>query len=412
MSDNKEKADILIVDDTIANLKVLVALLEKKGYNARPVTSGKLALRAVQAAMPNLILLDIRMPDMDGYEVCRKLKADKRTRDIPIIFVSAQHDIQDKLAAFQAGGVDYITKPFQLEEVNIRIETQIKLQSYHRRDKEYIEKLAREIKARKEIEKKLRNYQENLETLVIERTTELQESLKQERASRAQLVHADRLVSMGRLSASVAHEIKNPMQSILGCLGLAEEAVDEGRNADKYFVVARDAVGRISGILDRMRDLNRTSGETRISASINAVLEQVSALTEKHFQDNSVEILWEEEENLPYVWMTPTQINQVFLNLLINANDAMPNGGIVKIQTSQTENPAGIKVDFIDEGIGIDADNLPKIFEPFFTTKDDGTGLGLAISYGIVEKHNGSLSVISQLGAGSTFTVWLPVSLR
>ena len=412
MSDNKEKADILIVDDTIANLKVLVALLEKKGYNARPVTSGKLALRAVQAAMPNLILLDIRMPDMDGYEVCRKLKADKRTRDIPIIFVSAQHDIQDKLAAFQAGGVDYITKPFQLEEVNIRIETQIKLQIYHRRDKEYIEKLAREIKARKEIEKKLRNYQENLETLVIERTTELQESLKQERASRAQLVHADRLVSMGRLSASVAHEIKNPMQSILGCLGLAEEAVDEGRNADKYFVVARDAVGRISGILDRMRDLNRTSGETRVSASINAVLEQVSALTEKHFQDNSVEILWEEEENLPYVWMTPTQINQVFLNLLINANDAMPNGGIVKIQTSQTENPAGIKVDFIDEGIGINADNLPKIFEPFFTTKDDGTGLGLAISYGIVEKHNGRLSVISQLGAGSTFTVWLPVSLR
>ena len=412
MSDKKKKADILIVDDTIANLKVLVALLERKGYNARPVTSGKLALRAVQAAMPDLILLDIRMPDMDGYEVCRKLKTDKATQDIPIIFVSAQHDIQDKLAAFQAGGVDYITKPFQLEEVNIRVETQIKLRNYHRRDKEHIKKLAKEIETRKEIEKELRNYQENLEGLVIERTAELEKSLEQERASRAQLVHADRLVSMGRLSASVAHEIKNPMQSILGCLGLAEEAVDEGRNADKYFVVARDAVDRVSGILDRMRDLNRTSGETKVSADINIVLEQVSTLTEKHFQDNNVEILWEKEENLPNVWMTPTQINQVFLNLLINANDAMPNGGIVKIQTSQTENPAGIKVDFSDEGIGIDPDNLNKIFEPFFTTKNDGTGLGLAISYGIVERHNGRLSVTSQLGAGSTFTLWLPVSLR
>lgn len=412
MTEQKKKADILIVDDTVENLKILVTLLEKKGYNVRPVNNGELALRAVRASSPDLILLDIRMQKMDGVEVCRQLKADKATRDIPIIFVSAQQDIQDKLEAFQAGGVDYITKPFQLEEVSIRVETQIKLQNYHRRDKEHIKKLAKEIEMRKEIERKLRNYQKNLEGLVAERTAELEKSLEQERATRAQLIHADRLVSMGRLSASVAHEIKNPMQSILGCLGLAEEAVDEGRNADKYFVVARDAVGRVSDILDRMRDLNRTSDETRVSADVNAVLKQVCALTEKHFQDNNVEVLWEKEENLPYVWMTPSQINQVFLNLLINANDAMPNGGIIKIETSPTENPAGIKVDVSDEGIGIDSDNLAKIFEPFFTTKDEGTGLGLAISYGIIEKHNGHLSVTSQLGAGSTFTVWLPISLR
>ena len=412
MNDKKKKADILIVDDTIANLKVLVALLDGKGYQVRPVNNGELALRAVRATIPDLILLDIRMPKMSGYEVCKKLKADEATRDIPIIFVSAQHDIQDKLEAFQLGGVDYITKPFQLEEVHIRVETQLKLQDFRRRDKKHIISLAKEVEARKKVEQELRKYQDQLEELVIERTAKLEKSLELERSTRAQLIHADRLASMGRLSASVAHEIKNPMQSILGCLQLAEEAVGEGRNSDKYFLVARDAVGRVSDILNRMHSLNRQSGETRVSADINQLLEKVSTLTEKHFQNSSVEILWEKEEDLPKIWMTPPQINQVFLNLLINANDAMPNGGIIKIQTSRTEAPDGVKIDFIDEGIGIEAEDLNKIFEPFYTTKEDGTGLGLAISFGIVDQHNGHLKVKSQPGAGSTFSLWLPASLR
>ena len=412
MTKTEKKVDILIVDDTLANLRVLVTLLEKNGYNPRPVTNGKLALRAVQASIPDLILLDIRMPEMDGYEVSRKLKADKKTRDIPIIFVSAQHDIQDKLEAFQAGGVDYIAKPFQLEEVSVRVKTQLNLQDFRRRDKEHIKNLARENEARKKVEKELRKYQDHLEEMVLSRTVELEKVLEKERSTRSQLIHADRLASMGRLSASVAHEIKNPMQSILGCLGLAEEAVDEGRNADKYFVVARDAVDRVSNILNRMRDLNRTTGETRVAADINQVLRQVNALTEKHFQDTGVEVIWQEEEKLPNIWMTPTQINQVFLNLFLNARDAMPNGGIIQVQTRYTEEPNGIQIDVIDNGTGISPQNLENIFEPFFTTKDDGTGLGLSISYGIIERHNGHLTATSEIQKGSTFSVWLPASLR
>lgn len=412
MTETNLNADILVVDDTLANLKVLTALLDKSGYHVRPVNDGALALQAVHASPPDLILLDIRMPEMDGYEVCRRLKADPKTQSIPVIFVSAQHDIEDKLKAFEAGGADYITKPFQLEEVRVRVETQLNLVDLQRRNQEHIRLLAKENEMRKEVEKELRKHQEKLEVLVTKRTADLEQALEQERNMRAQLIHADRLASMGRLSASVAHEIKNPMQSILGCLGLAEEAVDEGRSADKYFIVARNAVDRVSGILDRMRDLNRTSGETRVSANINDVLEKVTVLTEKHFQDNNVEVLWKKDENLPNVWMTPTQINQVFLNLLINANDAMPNGGKIEIKTSQTENPAGINIDFIDNGIGIAANNLIKIFEPFYTTKAKGTGLGLAISFGIIEKHNGHLKATSELEVGSVFSVWLPISLR
>lgn len=408
----KNIGDILVVDDTIENLKMLTTLLEKAGHNVRPVNNGELALQAVSAALPDLILLDIRMPGLDGYEVCRRLKADTKTEGIGIIFISAQSNLQDKLQAFQVGGVDYITKPFHLEEVRVRVETQLKLKYFRKRDKEHIASLAREIEARKKVEKELRTYQENLENLVIERTVELETALNQERSTRTQLIHADRLASMGRLSASVAHEIKNPMQSILGCLGLAEEAVEEGREPDRYFVVARDAVHRITEILERMRDLNRPSDDARAERNINEILDDVIALTQKHFQEGGVEVVWEKDNHLPNIWMMPDQINQVFLNLALNARDAMPDGGKLQIETTHIQNPAGVQIDFIDSGCGIGAEDLERIFEPFFTTKDDGSGLGLAISFGIVKRHNGCIKVESTEGKGSIFSVWLPNSLR
>jgi PleD family two-component response regulator len=120
-------ADILIVDDTPANLNVLSAILGKRGYRVRPAINGALALKAAQKAAPDLILLDVQMPGLDGYAVCRQLKADAQTRAIPVIFISALDDVLDKVEAFQVGGVDYITKPFQIEEVLARVENQLAL---------------------------------------------------------------------------------------------------------------------------------------------------------------------------------------------------------------------------------------------------------------------------------------------
>ena len=120
-------ADILIVDDTPANLNVLSAILGKRGYRVRPAINGALALKAAQKAAPDLILLDVQMPGMNGYDVCRQLKSDDQTRHIPVIFISALDDVLDKVEAFQAGGVDYITKPFQIEEVLARVENQLAL---------------------------------------------------------------------------------------------------------------------------------------------------------------------------------------------------------------------------------------------------------------------------------------------
>jgi len=120
-------ADILVVDDTPANLRLLFQMLSEEGYGVRPVTSGEQALAAVDAVPPDLILLDIRMPGMSGYDVCERLQADTETGDIPIIFISALDEVQDKVTAFTAGGVDYITKPFQAEEVLARVKTHLEL---------------------------------------------------------------------------------------------------------------------------------------------------------------------------------------------------------------------------------------------------------------------------------------------
>lgn len=140
-----EQTDILVVDDTPANLHVLSGILKRQKYKVRPVTSGKTALLAAQKVTPDLILLDINMPDMNGYEVCRILKADENLKDVPVIFISALSDTMDKVTAFDIGAVDYITKPFHLEEVEMRVSTHLKLHKYRRELKHYNDELEKRV---------------------------------------------------------------------------------------------------------------------------------------------------------------------------------------------------------------------------------------------------------------------------
>ena len=163
--------NILLVDDTVANLKVLTQTLIERGYKVRPATSGKLALKSVQSTLPDLILLDIQMPEMNGYEVCEKLKADDKTRNIPVIFISALDEVFDKVKAFTVGGVDYVTKPFQTEEVLARVETHLKM---HRLQQQLAEQneiiTAENLRMRAELEVTRR-----IQQMVLPTKTELEQ---------------------------------------------------------------------------------------------------------------------------------------------------------------------------------------------------------------------------------------------
>jgi PAS domain S-box-containing protein len=226
------------------------------------------------------------------------------------------------------------------------------------------------------------------------------------------LIQSEKLALTGKMTAALAHEINNPLQSIIGFLSLALEMVEAGEDQDlvtEYMRIAIDEVKRAANIVTRMRDFNRKSDpDERMPGDINTVLQRVVSLSEKRCEDKGIELTWHAGEDLPEVAMLPDRLEQVFLNLTLNAQDAMPDGGSLAITSMRTSTPEGVQISFQDTGVGIPDDKLPRLFEPFYTTKVTGMGLGLFVSKSIIEEHNGRITVESQLGEGARFQVWLP----
>jgi PAS domain S-box-containing protein len=235
------------------------------------------------------------------------------------------------------------------------------------------------------------------------------EDVTQRKQFQEALLDAERLAIAGRMGASLAHEINNPLQSVIGCLGLAEKNLPEGGDASRYLGVARQELRRAAHIVTQLRDMSRLSEEEKREAvDLNVLVEEVLLLSRKQAQEHKVELIWEPAEALPVIQAAPDRLRQVFLNLALNAFDAMAQGGDLRVYTVDSGSPAGARVVFADTGVGMNSDTLSQLFDPFYTTKSQGLGLGLYISRNIVEEHGGRIDVTSRLGEGTTFTVWLP----
>ncbi len=472
------KADILIIDDTPENLNLLSTMLTEQGYKVRSVTKGSTGLRGAQAAPPDLILLDVNMPQMKGYEVCQHLKGDERTREIPVIFISALGDALDKVKAFRAGGVDYITKPFQVEEVLARIENHLtirrlsqQLQQKNVQLSEQNIQLSREIEERKQAEEALRQS----EAREREKARELEQTLGELKSTQSQLIQAEKMSSLGKMIAGIAHEINNPVSFISGNLSYARQYFkDLLELVQLYQNTYPNPTGEIQQLISKI-DLNFLVEDwsklmdsmqvgTRRIQEIILSLRNFSRLDEQDLKpvdihqgiDNTLLILQhrlraegntgeiqviKDHSQLPKVTCYASQLNQVFMNLLNNAIDAVetkPDPRVITIHTSliqnsqctttasgsaneiqgdipRTSNSQSVVILITDNGSGMSEEILHKIFDPFFTTKPvgSGTGLGLSISYQIVvEKHGGQLSCISAPGYGSAFFVEIPVNFK
>ena len=235
------------------------------------------------------------------------------------------------------------------------------------------------------------------------------ENITEQKQTQAALLQAEKLTITGRLAASLAHEINNPLQSIIGCLGLAEEALAEGGDVGRYLPVALEELRRVARIVARLRNLHRPAKlEEREPTDVNALLKQVLTLSRKKCEEREVEVVWMDTAGLPSLMLVPGRMQQVFLNLVLNAIDAMPDGGQLQVATARTSQPDGVRISFADSGVGIAPDVLPRIFDVFYSTKPDGLGLGLSISHDIVKQHGGHIEVDSLLEEGTMFTVWLP----
>jgi PAS domain S-box-containing protein len=250
------------------------------------------------------------------------------------------------------------------------------------------------------------------------------ENITEEKRAQEALIQAEKLTIAGQLGASLAHEINNPLQSVIGCLGLAEECLIDGRESstqadvfpavERYLTVAREELQRAARIVAQLRDLHRRSdpGE-REPTDLLSLLDEVLLLLAKQLESHRIEVTWERPDWLPHLSLVADRIRQVFLNLALNAIDALPDGGHLRIKTNVTCEPdgapSGVRVSFTDTGPGIDAEGKERLFDPFYTTKPEGLGLGLYISQRIVRDHGGEIDVADWPGEGTRASIWLPL---
>jgi two-component system NtrC family sensor kinase len=232
-----------------------------------------------------------------------------------------------------------------------------------------------------------------------------------QKGAQAALIQAERMSTAGRLAASLGHEINNPLQSAIGCLDLAREAMEEGRDPARFLQVTCDALERAAWVVSQLRALHRdATREARKQVSLQELLHNVLLLSRKQCATQGIEVLEEFGDELPPLSLMPNALQQVFLNLVLNAIDAMPEGGELRVSIEPSSRPEGVCVRFADTGRGLSPEVQEHLFEPFHTTKSEGLGLGLFISQDIVQQHGGRIEARPGKDGGSVFSVFIPQS--
>lgn len=488
-----KKDTILIVDDNPTNLGVLFDFLVDSGFKVLLAQDGEDAIEQVDYAPPDLILLDVIMPGMDGFETCSHLKAKESTKDIPVIFMTALSETVDKVRGLNLGAVDYITKPLQHEEVLARIQIHLSLRNLTKRLQEQNVLLEQEVQERAKAEEALLKLTSELEARVQERTAKLYQSnqrlqeeiqericteaalqksetryreqanqleiaFRQLQETQSQLVHSEKMSSLGQLVAGVAHEINNPVnfiqgnlthaaqytQDLLQLLNLyaeytpsppskicqyAEEIDLEFLLEDLPKLLGSMKVGaeRIREIVQSLRIFSRIDEAQMKPVDLHAGLDSTLLILHSRLKGSAnypgIQVI-KDYGNLPPVECYAGQLNQVFMNLLANAIDALEEydkgrsleqvyfcPSTIRIRTEVIDHEF-VAIWIADTGPGIKEEVRDRLFDPFFTTKPvgRGIGLGLSISYQIVvAKHGGQMKCFSSPGQGAEFMIKIPI---
>jgi len=405
---------IIVVDDEFHVRNTIAPLLEKRGYRVTTFGTAGDMLASYRRGDGDLVLTDVKMPGMDGVTLLDRIRG--LDPDVPVILMTAYADLDMTINALRMGAYDFIIKPFDSEYLLSAVGKGLKFR--------YLCKFEREHKAR-------------LEEAVAAKTKELQEL-------HAQFVLSEKMAAIGLLSAGIAHEINNPVAFIASNLvsmckyvsrmtdfvawqaGLIASCCspdllaehERYKRANKIDYVARemgvmaeeslDGVERIKKIVRSLKSFSRKDENVLVEANLNELVE--STLTLVWNEIKYVATLNRELGDIPSIKCYPSQLNQVIVNLLINAAQALNQQGQITIRT--LHDGGSVLLSIADTGQGIPPEHLDRIFEPMFTTKEPGkgTGLGLSIVNDIVRKHNGEITVDSEPGRGTTFTVRLPVT--
>jgi two-component system NtrC family sensor kinase len=539
--EGKVSPRILVVDDDPEIIELVEHILEDSACEVISEFSGDEAWETLLAAQDSpateldLVLLDVMMPGMDGYELCGRIKQHEQLRFTPVVMMTALASVDNKAQGLGIGADDYITKPFDPRELLARVGAMLRIrrmeQELRQRNHELAtlnalnQSVASSLDLNQILDSAMQGVSEiasveagflilidpQSEKRVVAQTfsrqarsdlgtdvahcgivdgviesgqpllvndvpgdprfvqrpnstvrsalcvplvikeevvgaiqvvnklggqfdtddselflsiaasvaaaiensrlyTELADFARELEHSQAQLVQAEKMAAVGRLAASIAHEINNPLQAIHNSLHLTLRPTLPEEKKARYLAMAQEEVERLIDIVRRLLEFYRPSRGRRAVTDVNRVVGNVLALTNKRLQHGHVAVETYLDDDLPLLHVVPDQLAQVFLNIVINAVEAMPDGGKLRIRTARSSDDKWVYVIFADSGAGMDERTKVSIFEPFFTTKSTGTGLGLAISYGIIERHGGQIEVDSAPGTGSTFAVRLPLT--
>ncbi len=360
---------LLVVDDTPANLQTLAAILKEKGYQISVATNGRQALEVVARVQPALILLDVMMPEMDGFETCRRLKADEHSRDIPVIFLTAKTETTDIVQGFELGAVDYVAKPFNTHELLARVGTHLALRRQQR---------------------------------------ELQENYR--RLSELERLR-DSLVHM------VVHDLRSPLLGLSGCLQMLQMDLADKLEAEQAedLETALAAAQRLGGMVTSLLDVSRLeAGQMPLhkqSCDLRTVIAEAIASLGGLTRDR--QIVFAPGDQPVTLTCDPEVVGRIVANLLGNALKFTPASGEIRLAANLSD--AQVKVAVADAGPGIPAAYRERIFEKFGQVenrqegKKNSTGLGLTFCKLAVEAHGGTIGVDSEVGHGSTFWFTLPV---
>jgi len=396
-SQQVRNSSVLIVDDTIYNIQLLSLMLVRQGYKVQQATSGLEALDKVNEQLPDIILLDIRMPDLNGYEVCTRLKANPVTKDIPIIFISSIDEPSEKVEAFSVGGVDYISKPFQLIEVLARIETHLRLCSLQKKLQEQNEQLqlsaevlSRSLKQERELSQmktdfiSVVSHEFRTPLTTIQSAAELLEYYEWTKEEKIEQLH------------QIQSEVKHMTALMEDVLFLSRSSTNKSKiNLTKF-----DLLSFCSQLL---RQMQRTFAQNYTLNSFLYISSSNTSIENPHLQNDLPTLTVKMDEKL---------LRQILTNLLTNAIKYSPQNKIVDFQLTMQQDHAIFIVS--DRGIGIPDEDLEHLFGAFHRGKNvgilPGTGLGLSIVKKCIDIHGGSISVESKLDVGTKFTVALPIS--
>jgi len=525
---------VLVADDEISAATMLRHVFEREGYQVKIAHDGLAAIKLTQELLPDLVILDIMMPQMNGFEVLQHLRELPLTSGIPTIVVSARaKEPSDVAKGLNIGADDYMSKPFAPQELLARARSKMRARQLEETLQQRTSELEAMLKVSDELNQHLNfdellslilrltldllhgnfamicrldsdmeiiaayalkqekeqlhpvavddivlnlqqhndtndleenlswlgfdqiqikyldhgeqrlgflilgsndepydtnhemllggisrqaglalhnaelyeiqaNYAIHLEEMVVQRTEEL-------KATQQMLLRSEKLASIGHLAASIAHEINNPLQPIRLNLDFLKEDIDAGNPIDLELIdMTQQSVERIGRIVRQLLEFTKTGGDTGFSeVDVVQSLENVVRLNGKVFEHEKINLELETEV-IPTIKGNKDQLEQVFMNLLINARAAMEDGGTMIIRAWKEAQK--VRIQFEDTGIGIPEGLLDKIFDPFVSTKQDGTGLGLFVTYGIIENHQGEIDVRSREGVGTTFTITLPIT--